>query len=192
MAADLPDRARVVVIGGGAIGLSTLYHLAEIGISDAVLLERWELTCGTTWHSAAQVRTLRSTRNLTRLIKYSAELYARIEAETGQATGWTRTGSLSIATNPDRFTHIKRQAALSELFDIECHVIGAEEAGERRLGGTREEKRCGMCIAITANRRLQRVGDASWHVGAQDAPGGAHAAEKSRLEDQACTLVALR
>ena len=130
MAAELPDRARVVVIGGGAIGLSTLYHLAEIGISDAVLLERKELTCGTTWHSAAQVRTLRSTRNLTRLIKYSAELYARLEAETGQATGWTRTGSLSIATNPDRFTHIKCQAALSELFDIECRVIGAEEAGE--------------------------------------------------------------
>ncbi len=125
-----PDSARVVVIGGGVMGCSTLYHLAKLGIRDAVLLERKKLTCGTTWHSAAQVRQLRSTKNLTSLIKYSTELYAALEAETGQATGWVKTGSLSIATNPDRLTHIKRQASLAKLFGVEAQVIGPREAAE--------------------------------------------------------------
>ena len=99
---DLPAHASVVVIGGGVMGCSTLYHLAEQGVGDAVLIERNKLTSGTTWHSAAQVRALRSTRNLTDLIRYSIALYSRLEAETGQATGWINKGSLSIATNPDR------------------------------------------------------------------------------------------
>ena len=120
----------MVVIGGGIIGCSTLYHLAKAGIRDAILLERKQLTSGTTWHSAAQVRQLRSTNNLTQLIKYSTELYGALEAETGQATGWTRTGSLSIATNPDRMTHIKRQAALARLFGVEADIIGPAEASE--------------------------------------------------------------
>ena len=105
----------MVVIGGGAMGCSTLYHLAKMGCDDAVLLERAELTSGTTWHSAAQVRALRSTENLTRLIKDSIALYTGLEAETGQSTGWSQSGSLSLATSEDRFTHIKRQAALSAL-----------------------------------------------------------------------------
>ena len=90
--ADFPSHASVVVIGGGVMGCSTLYHLAKLGISDAILLERNQLTSGTTWHSAAQVRALRSSRNLTDLIKYSIELYAELEAETGQATGWINKG----------------------------------------------------------------------------------------------------
>ena len=97
---DLPSHASVVVIGGGIMGCSTLYHLAKLGVGDAVLLERNQLTSGTTWHSAAQVRALRSSRNLTDLIKYSIRLYGELEAETGQATGWINKGSLSIATNP--------------------------------------------------------------------------------------------
>ena len=125
---ELPTQARIVVIGGGAMGCSTLYHLAALGIEDAVLLERHQPTSGTTWHSAAQVRQLRSTNNLTQLIKYSAELYARLEAETGQATGWRRTGSLSLATTSDRFTHIKRQASLAHTFGVEAEVVGPEEA----------------------------------------------------------------
>ena len=80
--------------------------------------------------SAAQVRQLRSTNNLTQLIKYSTELYGSLEEETGQATGWTRTGSLSIATNPDRLIHIKRQAALARLFGVEAQIIGPSEAAE--------------------------------------------------------------
>jgi glycine cleavage system aminomethyltransferase T/glycine/D-amino acid oxidase-like deaminating enzyme len=112
------------------MGCSTLYHLAKMGCDDAVLLERAELTSGTTWHSAAQVRALRSTENLTRLIKDSIALYMGLEAETGQSTGWSQSGSLSLATSEDRFTHIKRQAALSRAFGLEAHVVGPKEAAE--------------------------------------------------------------
>jgi len=115
---ELPTYASVVVIGGGIMGCSTLYHLAKIGLVDAVLLERNQLTSGTTWHSAAQVRALRSTRNLTDLIRYSIELYASLEAETGQQTGWINQGSLSIATQSDRLIHIRRQAELAKLFGV--------------------------------------------------------------------------
>ncbi|MDJ0944831.1 MAG: FAD-dependent oxidoreductase [Kiloniellales bacterium] len=128
---DIPAQASVVVIGGGVMGCSTLYHLAKQGVSDAILLERNRLTSGTTWHSAAQVRALRSTRNLTELIRYSIALYRRLEEETGQATGWINAGSISIATTPDRLTHIRRQAALSRLYGLRAEVIGAGEAKER-------------------------------------------------------------
>ena len=82
--ATLPSHSSVVVIGGGVMGCSTLYHLAKFG-ADAVLIERNKLTSGTTWHSAAQVRALRSSQNLTRMIQYSVELYSQLEAETGQS-----------------------------------------------------------------------------------------------------------
>ena len=126
---DLPSHASCVVIGGGVMGCSTLYHLAKLGVSDAVLLERNKLTSGTTWHSAAQVRALRSSRNLTRLIQHSISLYAGLEAETGQATGWINKGSLSIATNPERLVHIRRQEALAHSFGLEAAFLSGEEAG---------------------------------------------------------------
>ena len=113
------------------MGCSTLYHLAAIGVSDAILLERNRLTSGTTWHSAAQVRALRSTRNLTELIRYSVSLYARLEQETGQATGWINKGSLSIATTRDRLVHIRRQVALARVFGVRAESISVEEAKER-------------------------------------------------------------
>ncbi len=113
------------------MGCSTLYHLAEAGVSDAVLLERNRLTSGTTWHSAAQVRALRSTRNLTDLIRYSVSLYARLEEETGQSTGWINKGSLSIATSEDRLIHIRRQEALAHLFGVRARSVSVEEAKER-------------------------------------------------------------
>ena len=118
MTRPVPAHASVVVVGGGVMGCSTLYHLAELGVGDAVLLERNELTSGTTWHSAAQVRALRSTRNMTDLIRYSIDLYSKLERETGQATGWIQKGSLSIATNPDRWIHVRRQASLARLFGL--------------------------------------------------------------------------
>ncbi|MFT5399676.1 MAG: glycine/D-amino acid oxidase-like deaminating enzyme, partial [Gammaproteobacteria bacterium] len=127
----LPARASVVVIGGGVMGCSTLYHLAKAGVSDAVLLERNQLTSGTTWHSAAQVRALRSSKNLTDLIKYSVSLYQSLEAETGQSTGWINKGSLSIATNADRLTFIKRQEALAHLYGVKANSISTAEALER-------------------------------------------------------------
>ena len=128
---SLPSHASVVVIGGGVMGCSTLYHLAKDGVSDAILLERNQLTSGTTWHSAAQVRALRSTRNLTDLIRYSIELYSRLEQETGQQTGWINKGSLSIATNEGRMIHIKRQSALARLFGVRADTICRDEAKER-------------------------------------------------------------
>ncbi|MEM7507989.1 MAG: FAD-dependent oxidoreductase [Pseudomonadota bacterium] len=126
----MPKQASVAVIGGGVMGCSTLYHLAKAGITDAVLVERNKLTSGTTWHSAAQVRALRSTRNLTELIRYSIALYAELEAETGQATGWIQKGSLSIATSPDRLTHIQRQVALAGVYGVEAREIPVAEAAE--------------------------------------------------------------
>ena len=113
------------------MGCSTLYHLAKSGVSDAILLERNELTSGTTWHSAAQVRALRSSRNLTDLVRYSVSLYSSLEEETGQATGWINKGSLSIATNPDRLTFIKRQESLAHLYGVEANSISVAEAKER-------------------------------------------------------------
>ncbi|MGI9482672.1 MAG: FAD-dependent oxidoreductase, partial [Hyphomicrobiales bacterium] len=130
-AAELPFHAPVIVIGGGIMGCSTLYHLAKLGMSDAILLERNKLTSGTTWHSAAQVRALRSTRNLTDLINYSISLYSGLEEETGQATGWIKKGSLSIATSQDRLVHIKRQEALAALYGVEARSVSAGEAQER-------------------------------------------------------------
>ena len=127
----LPSHASVVVIGGGVMGCSALYHLAEAGVTDTILLERNRLTSGTTWHSAAQVRALRSTRNLTELIRYSVSLYARLKEETGQATGWINKGSLSIATTEDRLVHIRRQEALAHLFGVRARSIPVEEAKER-------------------------------------------------------------
>lgn len=127
----VPSHASVVVVGGGVMGCSTLYHLTEAGVSDAILLERNQLTSGTTWHSAAQVRALRSTRNLTDLIRYSVSLYAKLEEETGQATGWINRGSLSIATSEDRLIHIRRQEALAHLFGVRARSISVGEAKER-------------------------------------------------------------
>ena len=129
--ATLPSHASVVVIGGGVMGCSTLYHLAKVGVGDAILLERNQLTSGTTWHSAGHVRTLRSSQNMSRLIEYSVQLYADLEAETGQATGWINTGSFFIATNQDRLTHIRRQEALAHAFGVRAQSISAGEAKER-------------------------------------------------------------
>ncbi|MEM9602626.1 MAG: FAD-dependent oxidoreductase [Pseudomonadota bacterium] len=128
---ELPSHASVVVVGGGIMGCSTLYHLAKLGVTDAVLVERNELTSGTTWHSAAQVRALRHSQNLTRMIQYSVDLYAQLEAETGQSVGWIQKGSLSLATTPDRLTHIRRQASLAQLFGVRAQAISTADALER-------------------------------------------------------------
>ena len=128
---QLPSHASVIVIGGGVMGCSTLYHLTEMGATDAILLERNKLTSGTTWHSAAQVRALRHSQNLTRMIQYSVDLYARLEQETGQSVGWIQKGSLSLATNPARLTHIKRQEALAHAYGIDAQSISVAEAKER-------------------------------------------------------------
>ena len=101
MTKDLPSRADVVIIGGGIAGCSIAYHLTKIGITDVVLLERQQLTSGTTWHAAGLVGQLRATRNMTELAKYTTELIAGLEAETGQATGFKQNGSISIPPTLD-------------------------------------------------------------------------------------------
>ena len=129
--APLPQHASIIVIGGGIMGCSTLYHLAKMGVGDAILLERNKLTSGTTWHSAAQVRALRHSKNLTRMIQYSVDLYAQLERETGQNVGWIQKGSLSIATSEDRLIHIRQQEALAHAYGIEATSISPEAAKER-------------------------------------------------------------
>ncbi|WP_127116220.1 GcvT family protein [Shimia sediminis] len=126
----LPTHARTVIIGGGVIGCSIAYHLAREGRKDIVVLERSKLTSGTTWHAAGLVRRLRPSATLTKLITYSIDLYGELERETGQATGWTQTGSLTLATNPDRLTNIKRQVSLGRAFGLEAEVVDAARAQE--------------------------------------------------------------
>ncbi|NOD64614.1 MULTISPECIES: FAD-dependent oxidoreductase [unclassified Ruegeria] len=124
----LPTHARTVIIGGGVIGCSIAYHLAREGRKDIVVLERSKLTSGTTWHAAGLVRRLRPSATLTKLINYSIDLYGELERETGQATGWTQTGSLTLATNQDRLTNIKRQVSLGRAFGLEAEVVDASRA----------------------------------------------------------------
>ena len=121
-----PDAARAVIIGGGVSGCSVAYHLAKRGWSDVVLLERKRLTSGTTWHAAGLIGQLRPSRNLTRLAKYSAELYVELEAETGVATGMRQTGSISVALTEHRWEELRRQATLAHAFDVEAEVIGPD------------------------------------------------------------------
>ena len=121
--ADLPQRASVIVIGGGVIGCSVAYHLARAGVSGVTLLERRQLTSGTTWHAAGLVGQLRTSINMTELARYTSELYVRLEAETGQATGYRRCGSLSLATNQERFEELKRSASMAKVFGLDVEVV---------------------------------------------------------------------
>lgn len=123
----MTDHARVVVVGGGIIGCSVAYHLAKLGWRDVVLLERKSLTSGTTWHAAGLVGRLRGSRHLSKLVRQSAELYAALEAETGQSTGWKRCGSLIVARRPERLTQFRRSVALGRVVDIEAHIVGPDE-----------------------------------------------------------------
>ena len=128
MAKEHPSKTRVVIIGGGIVGCSLAYHLTKIGWSDVVLLERRKLTCGTTWHAAGLVGQLRATSNLTRLAQYTTDLYTRLEAETGQATGFKQNGSLSVAADAERFEELKRGASMARTFGLEVEVITPSEA----------------------------------------------------------------
>ncbi|MDO8477139.1 MAG: FAD-dependent oxidoreductase [Candidatus Rokubacteria bacterium] len=127
----IASHARAVIVGGGIIGTSVAYHLTKLGWKDVVLLEQGSLSGGTTWHAAGLVGQLRASSNLTRLIRYSADLYERLEAETGQATGWKRCGSLSVARTCERMTQLERNAALARSYGIDAEVISASLAGER-------------------------------------------------------------
>ncbi|MDE2347243.1 MAG: FAD-dependent oxidoreductase [Gammaproteobacteria bacterium] len=127
MAVDLPARARVVIVGGGVIGCSIAYHLGKLGWSDVVLLERKQLTSGTTWHAAGLVGQLRQTINMTQLARYTGDLYRNLEAETGQATGYRQCGSISLATTPARMEELARNASMAKVFGLRVDVVGPAE-----------------------------------------------------------------
>lgn len=123
-----PDRAQIVVIGGGIIGCSTAYHLARDHKADVVLLEQGQLTSGSTWHAAGLVGQLRSSASITKVLKYSVDLYKRLDQETGLETGWKMSGCLRLATNQDRWTEYKRLATTAQSFGMEMHLLSPQEA----------------------------------------------------------------
>ena len=130
-ASGIPDSARVVIIGGGIMGCSVAYHLTKHGWRDVVLLEQGRLSCGTTWHAAGLVGQLRAHQNMTRLVQYSADLYSRLEAETGQATGWKQCGSVLVARTHERAALFKRIASAATAQGVVCELISIKEAAER-------------------------------------------------------------
>jgi glycine/D-amino acid oxidase-like deaminating enzyme/glycine cleavage system aminomethyltransferase T len=128
---SIPKRADVVIIGGGIIGASIAYHLTKVGIRDVLLLERRQLCCGTTWHSVGSVAELRGNRIMTELARYTVELYRSLEAETGQATGYKKTGSIMLALNNERLMEMQRTAALARSFGQEAEMISVADIKER-------------------------------------------------------------
>lgn len=123
----VPTHAQIVVIGGGIIGCSTAYHLARDHKADVILLEQGKVTSGSTWHAAGLVGQLRSSASITKVLKYSVELYKGLAAETGLDTGWKMTGCLRLATTPDRWTEFKRLATTARSFGMEMDLIGPDE-----------------------------------------------------------------
>jgi sarcosine dehydrogenase len=127
MTPTLPRHAEIVVIGGGIIGCSTAYHLARDHKAEIVLIDRGKLTGGSTWHAAGLVGQLRSSASITQVLRYSVDLYKKIEAETGLATGWRETGCLRLACNDERWTEFRRQATTAHSFGLEMHLLSPAE-----------------------------------------------------------------
>jgi sarcosine dehydrogenase len=123
-----PDRARIVIVGGGIIGCSIAYWLTKYGETDVVLLEQHQLTDGATWHAAGLVGQLRSSRNTTRMLEQSVEMYRGLEAETGQAVDWHETGSLRLSCSPERTMELRRLTTMAKSFGLPMHIISAGEA----------------------------------------------------------------
>ncbi|KZY46775.1 FAD-dependent oxidoreductase [Roseovarius sp. HI0049] len=128
---ELPDKARVVIVGGGVIGCSVAYHLTKLGWKDVVLLERKQLTSGTTWHAAGLIGQLRATANMTKLARYSAELYLGLEEETGVATGMRQGGSVSVALTQERLEELYRSAAMARAFGVPVEELSPDEVKAR-------------------------------------------------------------
>ncbi|MEM9278368.1 MAG: FAD-dependent oxidoreductase [Pseudomonadota bacterium] len=131
MSKPVPSKASAVIIGGGVAGCSVAYHLAKLGWKDVVLLERKQLTSGTTWHAAGLIAQLRATKNMTKLAKYSQELYGKLEEETGVATGFKRVGSITVALTEERKEEIYRQASMARAFGVEVEEISPAEVKQR-------------------------------------------------------------
>ena len=177
MAADPPSHAQAVIIGGGVIGCSVAYHLAKIGWREVVLLERKQLTCGTTWHAAGLIGQLRATPNLTRLAKYSAELYLRLEAETGQPTGFKQNGSIGLARTAARLAELRRQAAMGRACGLEVHELspGRSQSAVPADRGRRSRRR--RPSSRPTARRIRSTSRRRWpRARARTAPASSRAA----------------
>ncbi|MDF1609251.1 FAD-dependent oxidoreductase [Hoeflea sp. YIM 152468] len=124
----LPDKAQIVVIGGGIIGCSTAYHLARDHKADVIVLEQGQLTSGSTWHAAGLVGQLRSSASITKVLKYSVDLYKRLDQETGLETGWKMSGCLRLATNQDRWIEYRRLATTAQSFGMDMQLLSPQEA----------------------------------------------------------------
>src|SRR5208282_5613773 len=124
---SLPGHARVFIIGGGVIGCSIAYHLTKLGCRDVLLIERAQLTAGTTWHAAGLLTSLRDTEAQTRLAKYSQELYCKLESETGQATGLIGCGSIQLAKTADKAEEMRRGLHMATCFGVQAHEITPAE-----------------------------------------------------------------
>jgi 4-methylaminobutanoate oxidase (formaldehyde-forming) len=131
MTSLLPKHAQVAIIGGGIHGCSVAYHLAKEGWTDIVLIERKKLTSGTTWHAAGLVGRLQGGHATTDFARYGSDLFAELEQETGQKTGYKRCGSISIATNEERLAELRRQADFALIYDVEAYEISVSEIRER-------------------------------------------------------------
>ncbi len=127
----VPSQAQIVILGGGIVGCSVAYHLTKLGVKDVLLLEQNQLGAGTTWHAAGMVGRLRTSNSLTAINKYSAELYAGLEAETGHSIGWKQVGSLIVGQSEDRMIQLRRTVAMAQYFGVEAEILSAHEAADK-------------------------------------------------------------
>ena len=131
MTVELPDRAQVIVVGGGIIGASIAYHLTKRGVTDVLLLEQGQLTGGTTWHAAGLVSQLKPTHSLTKLATYSNRLFEELEDETGQATGYRAPGSISVASDLERWEEMRRGISVASTVGVDIREIDMDELQEK-------------------------------------------------------------
>ena len=171
--------AEVIVIGGGIIGCSVAYHLTQLGVSDVVVLERKKLTSGTTWHAAGLVAQLRASQNMTRLARYSVELFADLARQTGQETGYQTSGSMTVALHAERLEELKRQATMANAFGVNCELIGPEHV-HQHWPGIETRDVCGG-VLLPGDGQTNPV-DTTLALAKGARQGGAHIFEDTKVD----------
>jgi 4-methylaminobutanoate oxidase (formaldehyde-forming) len=179
-AKELPKEAQVVIIGGGIIGCSIAYHLTKLGWNDVVVIERDQLTCGTTWHAAGLITTLRHTENETRLAKYTQELYKNLEAETGQATGFMQIGSVQLASSKERLQEMRRGCAMAKCFGVEFEEVSPSDVKKLWPLAYTDDLECGF---LFPNDGRANPTDATQALAKGARNGGAKIFERTAVRD---------